>query len=99
MVECQLPKLDVAGSTPVSRSIFTDIQMGSTPTMGATGSPADLRTHYLNSQADMARQSYDRVVDADTDGRIIHTRLPAQFIFGMFLELSVAAHNMYSFIH
>ena len=27
MVECQLPKLDVAGSTPVSRSIFTDIQM------------------------------------------------------------------------
>ena len=22
MVECQLPKLDVAGSTPVSRSIF-----------------------------------------------------------------------------
>ena len=23
MVECQLPKLDVAGSTPVSRSIFS----------------------------------------------------------------------------
>ncbi len=24
VVECQLPKLDVAGSTPVSRSIFPD---------------------------------------------------------------------------
>ena len=26
MVECQLPKLDVAGSTPVSRSIFKNLQ-------------------------------------------------------------------------
>ena len=26
MVECQLPKLDVAGSNPVSRSIFNNLQ-------------------------------------------------------------------------
>jgi hypothetical protein len=26
VVECQLPKLDVAGSTPVSRSIFKNLQ-------------------------------------------------------------------------
>ena len=27
MVECQLPKLDVAGSNPVSRSIFNNLQI------------------------------------------------------------------------
>jgi hypothetical protein len=26
VVECQLPKLDVAGSSPVSRSIFNNLQ-------------------------------------------------------------------------
>lgn len=31
MVECQLPKLDVAGSTPVSRSIFSYIYKNSSP--------------------------------------------------------------------
>ena len=36
MVECQLPKLDVAGSTPVSRSISF---LGSTPTTGANSDP------------------------------------------------------------
>ncbi len=28
MVECQLPKLDVAGSSPVSRSIFSIVYEG-----------------------------------------------------------------------
>ena len=33
MVECQLPKLDVAGSNPVSRSIFNNLE---TPTKSVT---------------------------------------------------------------
>ena len=33
MVECQLPKLDVTGSSPVSRSIFNSLE---TPTRSAT---------------------------------------------------------------
>ena len=42
MVECQLPKLDVAGSTPVSRSIFfNDLHTPASPC-----APFVLRLHH-----------------------------------------------------
>ena len=36
VVECQLPKLDVAGSTPVSRSIFNNLQSRFQPILNPT---------------------------------------------------------------
>jgi hypothetical protein len=45
----------------------------------------------------MACKCNDCVLDADPDGCFVHARLPAQFIFDVFLELSVATHNLFSF--
>ncbi len=43
MVECQLPKLDVAGSTPVSRSIF------SMPWKAPIQRPSPIESIYITS--------------------------------------------------
>ncbi len=45
MVECQLPKLDVAGSTPVSRSIFFNDLHKPVPLCA----PFVLRLHHLQA--------------------------------------------------
>ena len=48
MVECQLPKLDVAGSTPVSRSNFSIIYSSPSPTA------CSKMLHYITSRTESA---------------------------------------------
>ena len=77
MVECQLPKLDVAGSSPVSRSMFSMIYESVTLTSITTFKPQSIEAQRLIplSQAVLTALPVARIL-LDRPDTILLTHVP-----------------------